>query len=86
MAGATGSAIAKRAGASEASIHYHFGGKEALLETAILQALEPVREREATPLAPHDDSERHSVLELATALESSYDDLVLPARRRSERS
>lgn len=76
LVGATGSAIAARAGASEASIHYHFGGKEALLEAAILQALEPVRGREAPPPAPDDDCQRDSMLELAMALESSYDELV----------
>lgn len=75
LAGATSNAIAERAGASEASIHYHFGGKEALLETAILEALEPLREYQDPP-GSDDDSLPTHLLKLATALERAYEELV----------
>lgn len=76
IAAVTTSAVAKRAGASEASIHYHFGSKEALLEAAILTALAPLRDRgleiPEDPGAP--TSER--LLANATLLERVYQELV----------
>lgn len=72
LTGATTSAIAERAGASEASIHYHFGGKAALLEAAVVEALQPVREHRRASQS----SVPQEVLELARSLERSYDDLV----------
>jgi AcrR family transcriptional regulator len=74
--GTTTAAIAERAGASEASIHYHFGGKEALLEAAVLGAVERLRDRSrqisASPEKPLGDS----LLDIAIALEQFYDELV----------
>ncbi len=76
LAGATSTAIAERAGASEASIHYHFGGKEALVEAAILEALEPLRGQKGPRSRSDDTSPGESLFELASALERSYEELV----------
>lgn len=72
LTGATTSAIAERAGASEASIHYHFGGKGALLEAALVESLQPVRDHQGASqgCVPAE------VLELTKSLERSYDDLI----------
>jgi AcrR family transcriptional regulator len=75
-AGATTAAIAERARASEASIHYHFGGKEALLEAAVLGAVERLRDRSRQISASPDEPLSESLLDIATALEPFYDELV----------
>lgn len=87
IAAVTTSAVAERAGASEASIHYHFGSKEALLQAAILEALAPLRSRGLGSGASADEPADEEVLRLATLLERVYDDLVpLLAAVQADRS
>lgn len=76
ITGLTTRAVADRANASEASIHYHFGGKEALVEAAILEALAPLRERGAEREEAEDLTTKERLLRTTTLLERAYDDLV----------
>lgn len=79
LASVTTSAVAERAGASEASIHYHFGGKEQLVEEAILSALGSLRDRAgavAGAVAASGRRSAESLQELARALEAFYDELI----------
>lgn len=73
MSSVTMTAVADLAGASEGSIHYHFGSKERLLEEAVLGALEPLaalREAEGGHLSAG------SLSALAAALERAYGELI----------
>jgi AcrR family transcriptional regulator len=66
--------IAERAGASEASIHYHFGGKAGLLEAVVVGALEPLQD-----LAPGQMAGRSAAEELAqlmATIERFFDQIV----------
>lgn len=75
LASVTTSAVAERARASEASIHYHFGGKEQLVEEAILGALGSLQSR-AREVGAAAQRPAESLHELAGALESFYDELI----------
>ena len=66
-------AVAQAAGASEASIHYHFGSKERLLEEAILGALEPLA---ASHSGAEGAAHTESLHALAAAIERAYDELI----------
>lgn len=75
LASVTTSAVAERAGASEASIHYHFGSKEQLVEEAILDALGSLQSR-ARDVGTAPQRPAQSLEQLAGALESFYDELI----------
>ncbi|HET9102551.1 MAG TPA: TetR/AcrR family transcriptional regulator [Solirubrobacteraceae bacterium] len=75
LAGVTTSAVAQRAGTSEASIHYHFGGKEQLVEEAILAAVGSLRSRAREVLGAARQPAQ-SLEQLTAALESFYDELI----------
>ena len=75
VAGLTTREIAHRARVSEASIHYHFGGKTGLLQAVILDGLEPLRKLSGEVLGD-DIGERpvgEMLLTLARALEGFFD-------------
>lgn len=76
ITGLTTRAVADRANASEASIHYHFGSKEALVEAAILEALAPLRARGVEPEDGKGLTTEQRLLRATTLLERVYDDLV----------
>jgi AcrR family transcriptional regulator len=76
ITGLTTRAVADRANASEASIHYHFGSKEALVEAAILEALAPLRARGVESEEAEDLTAEERLLRTTTLLERVYNDLV----------
>lgn len=76
LLGVTTSVVAERAKASEASIHYHFGSKEALLEAAIVAALESLRPGDLQAEGSGHEPLSERLLRVATLLERVYDDLV----------
>ncbi len=69
LAAVTTGAVAERAGAAEASIHYHFGGKEQLLIEAIKNVLESLNARTPGGSAPGRSQSGESLLELVSGLE-----------------
>lgn len=75
LSGVTTAAVAARAGASEASIHYHFGGKQQLLEESIRTALAPLRDLDPDGSSAR-GSARQSLAEVAARLERVYDELI----------
>lgn len=72
----TTAAIAQRAGASEASIHYHFGGKEQLLEEAIKTAIDSLGALASDISVASPESPDKSIMGVAAALEGVYDELI----------
>lgn len=78
LASLTTREIARHAQVSEASIHYHFGGKSGLLQAAILDGLEPLKAL-GGELAGADAGERpvgEVLLAIARALEGFFDRAV----------
>lgn len=71
---ATTKNIAQRAGASEASIHYHFGGKAGLLEAVVVAALEPLED--LPPAQAGTGSVAQDLVELVRAIERFFDKIV----------
>lgn len=71
---ATTKNIAERAGASEASIHYHFGGKAGLLEAVVVAALEPLQD--LAPGRRKGLSTEEELVELLTTIEHFFDKIV----------
>lgn len=66
--------VARRAGASEASVFYHFGDKVGLLQEAMVTGLEPLMELDPAVLAgAAGGSVSESLLEIATSLERFFD-------------
>jgi len=75
LANLTTKEIAARARVSEASIHYHFGGKTGLLQAVILDGLEPLKKL-GGEVAGDDTGERpvgDVLLAIARTLEGFFD-------------
>lgn len=75
---ATTKQIARRAGVSEASIHYHFGGKAGLLEAALVAGLEPLWEfdRALRNAGMPDRPTADVLLEMGAELERFFDTII----------
>jgi AcrR family transcriptional regulator len=74
----TAKAVARRAGASEASVFYHFGDKVGLLQAAMVAGLEPLMELDPAVVAGGaEGTVNESLLTIATSLERFFD-RVLP--------
>jgi len=70
--------VARRAGASEASVFYHFGDKVGLLQAAMVAGLEPLMELDPAVVAgAAEGTVSESLLTIATSLERFFD-RVLP--------
>jgi AcrR family transcriptional regulator len=70
--------VARRAGASEASVFYHFGDKVGLLQAAMVAGLEPLMELDpAVAAGAADGTVGESLLAIAVSLERFFD-RVLP--------
>lgn len=69
--------IARRAGAAQASIHYHFGSKAELLEAAILHGLEPLHRDEREASLDDGVHSTDAIVKVARSLEGFYE-RVLP--------
>ena len=70
--------VARRAGASEASVFYHFGDKVGLLQAAMVAGLEPLMELDPAVVAgAAGGTVNESLLTIATSLERFFD-RVLP--------
>jgi len=70
--------VARRAGASEASVFYHFGDKVGLLQAALVAGLEPLMELDpAVAAGAADETVGESLLAIAVSLERFFD-RVLP--------
>jgi AcrR family transcriptional regulator len=76
LAAVTTGAVAERAGAAEGSIHYHFGGKEQLLVEAIKSVLASLNAGTPGAPAPGRSQSGGSLLQIVSALESAYDELI----------
>lgn len=78
LAHLTAKAVARRAGASEASVFYHFGDKVGLLQEAMVTGLEPLMELDPAVLAgAAEGSVSESLTKIAASLERFFD-RVLP--------
>jgi AcrR family transcriptional regulator len=74
----TAKEVARRAGASEASVFYHFGDKVGLLQAAMVAGLEPLMELDPAVVAGGaEGTVNESLLTIATSLERFFD-RVLP--------
>jgi AcrR family transcriptional regulator len=74
----TAKEVARRAGASEASVFYHFGDKVGLLQAAMVAGLEPLMELDPAVVAgAAEGTVSETLLTIATSLEHFFD-RVLP--------
>jgi AcrR family transcriptional regulator len=74
LAHATTREIAARAGTSEASIHYHFGGKAGLLEAVVVDALGPLEQLDREPIIDQPPDEM--LITIGSELERFFERIV----------
>jgi AcrR family transcriptional regulator len=74
LAHATTKEIAARAGTSEASIHYHFGGKAGLLEAVVVDALGPLEQLDREPIIDQPPDEM--LITIGSELERFFERIV----------